>query len=197
MYEGKFNAALKDNPMQVIPTDWVMAALERGKKRKDQDTGPMTAVGIDPNGGGKDEFGIAPLRGTFFDEPILEIEGLDFKKPRKSAAFVIENIEDDPQLNIDCTGGWGNGIVEHLEEHYACKALGMSMASNKRTKGKIKYEFANKRAEYIWALREAFVAVAAGPDRFCPACVCVIAPDLRPEPHRTGCPAGNSSHANT
>ena len=47
------------------------------------------------------------------------------------------------------------------------------------------------------ALREAFVAVAAGPDRFCPACVCVIAPDLRPEPHRTGCPAGNSSHANT
>ncbi len=155
MYEGKFNAALKDNPMQVIPTDWIMAALDRGKKRKDLDTGPMTAVGIDPNGGGKDEFGIAPLRGTFFDEPILETEGLDFKKPRKSAAYIIENIEDDPQLNIDCTGGWGNGIVEHLEEHYACKALGMSMASNKRTKGKIKYEFANKRAEYIWALREA------------------------------------------
>ncbi len=154
LYSGKFSAALEDNPMQVIPTEWIMAAQDRWMKRKDQDNGPITAVGVDPNGGGKDEFGMVTLRGTFFDEPILET-GLDFKKPRKSAAFIIENIDDDPQINVDCTGGWGNGIVEHLEEHYACKALGMANKSTKRTKGKIKYGFANKRAEYIWQLGEA------------------------------------------
>lgn len=166
---GKFDASVKDAPMQLIPTDWILAAQERWRKRQNDVRGPMTCVGVDPCGGGNDEFGISPLYGTFFGEHVLG-KGIDFKSPRKGAAFVIENIDGDPQLNIDCTGGYGAGIVEHLEDAYACKAMMMSASSPKRSKCKMRYEFENKRAEYMWGLREALDPesgddIALPPDR--------------------------------
>lgn len=155
MYEGKFEASLEDDAMQVIPTEWILAAQQRWEHRKNEPRGPMTCVGIDPNGGGKDEFGIQRLYGTFFDEPILETS-VDFKNPRVGAALVFKHITDDPQLNVDCTGGWGNGIVEHFESMgHDVRALQMAATSTKRARGKVLFTFANKRAEYIWGLREA------------------------------------------
>lgn len=167
--QGKFRSSFADAEWQVIPTDWILAAQQRWEHRKDKPLGPMTSVGVDPSGGGKDEYGVQPLYGTFFAEPVLE-KGIDYKNPSAGAALVFTNMKDDPQVNIDCTGGWGNGVVEFLANN-GVHAVPLQMAGTSqrmtrpvmrldRDGGQVKlpqarFRFANKRAEYIWGLREA------------------------------------------
>ncbi len=160
LLDGVFDAGVKDHGMQVIPTEWILMAQARWEARKDRDNGPMTAAAVDPNGGGKDEFGVMGRRGTFFEEPALDIH-VDYKRPAAGAAFVLTSIEDDPRILVDCTGGWGNAIVEHMSARsFDCVALEMSRRSIRHTRADrrnegITYGFYNKRAEYIWAIREA------------------------------------------
>lgn len=160
LLDGVFDAAAKDHGMQLIPTEWVLLAQARWEARKDRDNGPVTAAAVDPNGGGKDEFGVICRRGVFIEEPALDTS-VDYKRPAAGAAFVFANIEDDPRLLVDCTGGWGNAIVEHMAARdFEAHALEMAKASHRRTManralGGISYGFVNKRAEYMWGLREA------------------------------------------
>lgn len=152
--DGKFQASLEDDAWQVIPTEWILMAQQRWEQRKDKPKGPMTCLGVDPAQGGPDETGLQPLYGTFFAETILR-DGVDTKNPRAVAAAVFAVMDDDCQVNVDCTGGWGNGPVEHLESNgvhaVACIA---SKGSARRTRDR-KFGFVNERADLIWALREA------------------------------------------
>lgn len=152
--EGKFRTQLDDADWQVIPTEWILAAQQRWEQRKDQPKGPMTAIGLDPAQGGPDETAYQRLYGTFFDEPILK-EGVNTKNPREVAAGLFAIMEDDCQVVVDCTGGWGNGPLEHLQNNGVnAHAVIYSMATPQRTRDR-KYGFANMRAKMIWRLREA------------------------------------------
>ncbi len=168
--KGKFRASFADDEWQVIPTDWILAAQQRWEVRKERARASrMTAMGVDPSGGGKDEYGLLPLYGTWFEEPILA-KGVDYKKPSVGAALVFTHMKDDCQVNVDCTGGWGNGVVEFLSNNgVLAVSLQMAAASHRLTKPKARLDrngqqvkvpqarfgFANYRSDIIWALREA------------------------------------------
>lgn len=153
LLEGKFNASLEDDAWQVIPTEWVLAAQQRWEQRKHEERGPMTAVGVDPSGGGADRTVLVPCWGNYIGEPVIE-QGLDLKNPRVIAAAIIKVTKDNPQLNIDCTGGWGAGPAEHLESNgFEVVRCIFSAGSTQRSRCRL-FGFANKRAEYYWQARE-------------------------------------------
>jgi hypothetical protein len=159
LMDGKFSAQLDDDDWQVIPTEWVLAAQQRWIERKSRfdagmdDMGPMHAMGADIAMGGADRMALAPRYGTFFPEPLVK-EGVDVKNPRSAAAFIFANVTDDAQVNVDNTGGWGSGVVEHLESNrHPCVSCVFSEASRERSRDGA--YFYNKRAEYHWKMREA------------------------------------------
>lgn len=159
LMDGKFSAQVDDDAWQVIPTEWVLAAQQRWLQRKGEfdaglaDMGPMHALGADIAMGGGDRLALTPRHGTFFREPVIR-EGAEIKNPRAAAALIFAIVEDDAQVNVDNTGGWGSGVVEHLESNkHPCVACVFSEASNARARDGS--YFFNKRTEYYWGLREA------------------------------------------
>jgi hypothetical protein len=158
--EGRFSAALDDDAWQVISAQWVLEAQQRWKRRNVEyeeglaDRGPMHAMGVDVAMGGKDRLVLAPRYGTFFDE-LVEEEGFNIKNPRDVVARVFKHATDDAQINVDNTGGWGTGVVEHLESNkHPCWACVFS-EQMPRQRSREGWAFYNKRAEYYWRLREA------------------------------------------
>jgi hypothetical protein len=153
---GRFGEALKDDNWQVIPTEWVLMAQQRWQRIMST-TGivtPMTSMGCDVGGGGPDKVVLAPLHGVVFAETVVR-KGVDCKRPRDVAALIFTHRTHDAQVNIDCTGGWGEGVYEHMDSNnipvVACQFAG---ASRKRTRDG-KNTFLNKRAEWVWLFREA------------------------------------------
>lgn len=152
---GKFKTTLEDAERQVIPAEWVLKAQERWALRKqDLIAKPMTAVGADVADGGRDRMVVTPLHGTTFGEPHI-VPGADVKTTPDKAAAVLVIARDDPQINIDCGGGYGGGVSDMLESNgfnvVRCKgAMRSTAACRDRVRG-----FVNKRAEWVWRLREA------------------------------------------
>lgn len=67
---GDFGMKLDDDPWQVIPTAWVLAAQKRWREVKERgdDVGPLSCLGVDVARGGKDKTCIAARYSTFVDE---------------------------------------------------------------------------------------------------------------------------------
>jgi hypothetical protein len=157
--EGKWRAQFEDDAMQVIPTEWVIEAMQRWEKRKaafdagEEEMGPMEALGVDPAGGGKARLVMVPRHGTFFDTPAIK-SGPNFKDPRETAAAIFFVVRNDAQVNIDNTGGWGAGAVAILESnrHPVLSCIFSAESTEISRHGDAYY---NKRAEYYWGMREA------------------------------------------
>jgi hypothetical protein len=152
--EGKFTSTLEDADRQVIPAEWVLKAQQRWTLRKgDLQTKPMTALGVDVADGGADRMVCTALHGVVFGEPKIK-PGADVKTTEQKAAMVVNAAKDDPQINVDCGGGYGGGLSDTLENNgfnvVRCKGAMASTAMDKsRARG-----FANKRAEWVWRLKE-------------------------------------------
>jgi len=150
--EGKFQAALEDDAWQVIPTEWILAAQQRWQATL---TPPrMTCLGVDVAQGGPDETVVAPLHGVWFAEPIVR-KGVDTKNGRAVAALIFEHQRDDAQINIDCTGGWGLGALEHMVSNGMPAVSCVASAGSTAMCRDRKFGFVNKRAEWWWRFREA------------------------------------------
>ena len=155
MLEGKFTTTLEDAERQVIPTDWVLQAQQRWVLQKVKlKTTPMTALGADIADGGKDRMVCVPLHGVVFGEPVTK-PGIEVSSTESKGAMILGIAKDDPQINIDCGGGYGGGVADMLESNNfnvrRCKGAFKSIAMDRdKVRG-----FANKRAEYIWRFREA------------------------------------------
>ncbi|MGH8336018.1 MAG: terminase, partial [Gammaproteobacteria bacterium] len=154
LLQGKFTTTLEDSERQVIPAEWILKAQARWSLRKQLlvDT-PMTALGVDVADGGADRMVCVPLHGVVFGEPRIKA-GVDVKSTEAKVAMVVNAAKDDPQMNIDCGGGYGGGLSDTLETNgfnvVRCKGAEASIAMDRTsTRG-----FANKRAEWIWRLRE-------------------------------------------
>ncbi len=153
---GGFKTTLRDQPNQVIPTEWVRLAQKRWTPTPPQGV-PMCAMGVDCSGGGTDPMVIAPRYDGWYPE-LIEIPGRELPLAslgKTAAGHVVANRRDKAMVVVDMGGGYGGSLYERLDENeievYPYKG---AEASTKRTKdGKLR--FTNMRTAALWQFREA------------------------------------------
>jgi len=150
---GDFDVAKDTDPWQVIPTEWVQLAQARWKERQ-RPTTPMSALGIDPSRGGKDETAISRRYDNWFDE-LLHYPGSQVQDGPAAAALVISALAgQDAPVNVEITGV-GTSVYDSLKATGVnAKIVDPAAGSTMRDKtGRLKMR--NTRAAMWWSLREA------------------------------------------
>lgn len=162
MLSGDFNAGVRDDEWQVIPTTWIDTAQARWEPRDAK--GEMDSLGVDIAAGGADNLVIAPRHGTWFDH-LVRIPGAEIPQERAgpiAAAHVMAARRDRAVVHADVIG-WGLSCVNFLTENrvqvvpvnFANKTIEHSADGN--------FRFANMRAQVIWRMREALDPSNAAP----------------------------------
>jgi hypothetical protein len=151
--EGRFDAGLRDDDFQLIPTPWLRAAQERWRPDGGKAVA-MTACGLDPAGGGRDSAELALRHGGWY-APLVSATGPDTADGSATAALVVRHRRDGCPVVVDAGGGYGGAVmlrfrdnaIPHLGFNGAAAGQGVALGSGLR--------FANKRAEAWWRFREA------------------------------------------
>jgi hypothetical protein len=148
---GGFKTSLKDQDNQVCPTAWVRAAMDRwksdGLKRFE-----MTAMALDPAGGGADDAALAMRHGTWF-APIVTLKGEATRDGAQMAAQVLVHRRSNAALVVDVGGGYGTDVTSRLKENgISFVPFNGANASSGTSMGGLK--FYNARAEAWWRFRE-------------------------------------------
>lgn len=150
--DGRFDAAIKDNPFQVIPSAWILAAQERWKPDGFQNF-LMTAMAFDPAGGGQDAEELIWRHGGWFAEPVTA-KGVETKDGSRAAGVIVAHRRANAPVIVDVGGGYGGAVIQRLSDndisHHGFNGATRSMA--KTRDGKL--GFYNRRAEVWWRLRE-------------------------------------------
>lgn len=150
-----FQKTFRDQPNQIIPTEWVRLAQQRWRDNKPEGV-PMCAMGVDCTGGGRDPLVLAPRYGHWFPK-LIEVPGKDIpidKINKTTAGHVVTNRKDQCVVVIDMGGGYGSGAYEILKDNeidvFAYK--GQETSAKKSKDGKLK--FTNVRTAALWNVRE-------------------------------------------
>ncbi len=150
MLDGDFEATGGDDPLQVIPSAWVQAAVDRWEPKSPK--GKMTAMGCDPSRGGRDETIIACRHGDWVDE-LHKYPGGDVPDGPATAALVIQNHRNNCPVLIDALG-WGASGYDFLKEKVQTIAVIWSEGAKGHDRSG-KLEFFNSKARDWWKMREA------------------------------------------
>ena len=154
--EGRFDANLKDQALQAIPTAWIRAAQDRWTERPPVGI-PMCAIGVDASGGGTDPMVMA-IRHDGWYAPLIITPASKLnpeRAGREAAGMILTYRRNQALIIVDMGGGYGNSIYETLHDNdIKAKAYKGAESSVQRTKdGQIK--FTNIRSQAIWRFREA------------------------------------------
>jgi len=158
--DGNFMATRKDAEWQVIPTEWVIQAQARwkpdGHKRF-----KMTAMALDPAGGGKDSEELIWRHGPWYAEPI-SAQGEQTAKATGATTSVFMHRRDGCPLVIDVGGGYAGAVLTRMGDNAVpCIKFNGASAGVGRAKD-THMTLANKRAEAWWKFREALDANQQG-----------------------------------
>lgn len=153
---GDFTGGLEDAPNQAIPTDWVMAAVDRWGPVPPVGV-PMCSIGVDVAQGGRDSTTLAPRHDGWFAK-LISKPGKETRTGVEVAGFVTARRRDNAMVVIDVGGGWGAEAFGHLRgngltEEQILAYMGVKK-SNKRT-ANMQHTFGNVRTEAYWRFREA------------------------------------------
>ena len=150
--EGRFDVGLQDGAFQVIPTAWIVAAQARWKP-DGYDGFAMSAMALDPAGGGRDSAELAARYGGWY-APMVTAKGAETADGSMTAAMVVKHRRDGCPIVVDVGGGYGGAVTLRLKDNeIPHRAFNGANTSTARTKdGKL--TFANKRAEAWWKFRE-------------------------------------------
>lgn len=150
---GDFMSGREDDAYQVIPSEWVEAAMDRwDASGKDK---PMVVIGVDVAQGGKDKTVLAPLHSNWFAE-LTVVPGVETPTGVEVGALVISKRRNNALIAVDCTGGWGGDTVGFLQRdnNIRCSKIVFSGGTGATTKDGNQPLF-NVRAEMYWRFREA------------------------------------------
>ena len=153
MLYGDFHAAAVSDPWQIIPTEYVRAAQRRWMEREKPNT-PLTAVGIDPARGGRDNFSVAKRYDNYFGE-LTFWPGVVVPDGPTGAELVHQSLgEEIPGvINIDI-GGIGGAVYDSLSPMYS-SVIPVNSASTSTYRDKSgKLKMRNARAEMYWRMRD-------------------------------------------
>jgi hypothetical protein len=151
--EGRFDVSQNDQAFQVIPTAWIVSAQNRWKADGHKDFG-MTAMALDPAGGGRDSAELCWRHGGWY-APLWSAKGEMTADGSSMAGMVIAKRRNNAPVIVDVGGGYGGAVTERLKDNGvphvrfngANTAGGLTVGS--------KQPFVNKRAEAWWRFREA------------------------------------------
>jgi len=159
---GDFQAGLSDQPNQVIPTEWVRVAQKRWKPQPPENI-PMCAIGIDPAAGGAANLTMIPRYDNYYGEMVI-VPGKDIPQHKTgsySAGLVLTMRRDGALPIIDCSGGYGNSLLNHLADNditaYAYKGAEKTTKRTRRSPSGdgVSLPFTNVRSAAYWGMREA------------------------------------------
>lgn len=152
MREGRFDVGQKDADFQVIPTAWVVAAQNRWTP-DGQKNFAMTAMALDPAGGGRDSAELCWRHGGWY-APLVSAQGEATADGSASAATVVRYRRDNAPVIVDVGGGYGGAVTLRLKDNSIAHVgfNGAATAMGRTKDGKLR--FANKRAEAWWKFRE-------------------------------------------
>jgi hypothetical protein len=160
LMSGNFMLTRRDQPNQVIPTEWIKAAQARWLEHpKPNPVVPMSAMSIDCSGGGDDPAVIATRYDGFFPE-LIRKEGAEIPMHMlgaTQAGDVVVHRHHDATVIVDMGGGYGGPVYEKLAENIGTQALIAykgAEATERRTHDK-RMGFVNVRSAAYWAFREA------------------------------------------
>lgn len=155
---GDFTSSQRDDPWQVIPTEWVrdaqqrwLEASENGELQKNERD--SAAFGVDVAEGGTDYTVFTMLTGKY----LQWIEYVKEEDTMKQVELLIQKMKMNKRspIGVDAIGV-GLGMSQRLAQ------LGFSVAAIKVSReSRVKdntgnFNFANLRSELWWRLREAF-----------------------------------------
>lgn len=152
--DGRFDAALADQPFQLMPTAWIVAAQERwhpdGHKQS-----VMTAMALDPAGGGKDSACISYRHGGWYGH-LKDWQGKATLEAEQTVANLILLRKHNAPIIVDVGGGYAGSTTLRLKDNgIPFIAFNGAEESHMRPKGAMgKLKFANKRAAAYWKFRE-------------------------------------------
>lgn len=150
--DGDFSVGLRDADFQVIPTAWVIAAQNRWKPDGNKGLS-MTAMALDPAGGGRDSAEISRRHGGWYAE-LVSAKGSETADGSATAATVVRHRLDNAPVIIDVGGGYGGAVILRLKDN-DIKPVPFNGANESFFKTKDgQLSFANKRAEAWWKFRE-------------------------------------------
>lgn len=156
MLNGDFEAGMKDDAWQVIPTDWVRQSMRRWKARgslsADFRKGPMDSVGVDVAHGGRDKFVISRRHKNWFDE-LVRYPGKQITSGQKGAGAVVTHRSHNAPVHVDIIG-WGAGTHTALVMN-GVQAIGVNAANATPERSLGGQAFVNMRAQLVWRMREA------------------------------------------
>jgi len=166
---GSFDVKQDDQDFQVMPSDWVREAMDRGKNKDTPPAGvPMCTMGVDIAQGGKDKTVIAP-RYDYWFSPLIRIKGEDTPLGRDVASQIMKHRIHNAKVILDMGGGYGSGAYECLVDNIGKSNIITYNASNVGI-GRSKdgtLAFSNKRAQAYWQMREALDPSQLGGSPIC------------------------------
>lgn len=157
MLRGDFNAGTADPAWQLIPTEWVKAAMARWEKREQK--GEMTSIGFDPARGGVDKSCVARRHDGWFDE-LISVPASLTKDGASSAGFIAPLIRNGAPVVVDSVG-IGSSALDFIQGLglLVYPFIGAESSGLMDKAGQLR--FRNKRAEAYWLMREALDPEAA------------------------------------
>jgi hypothetical protein len=162
---GGFKTQFRDAESQVIPTAWIKAAQARWKPDGWRDF-DMTAMAIDPAGGGGDAAVLVWRHGGWYaplvslkaneakpdDDPNASAERA-LKRASEMTAGVVTHRRANAPVIVDMGGGYGGDVSARLKENgIAYQAF--NGANKSTTIGANGMRWVNARAEAWWRLRD-------------------------------------------
>ena len=151
MLYGDFDAGTEDSEFQVIPTEWVDAAMARWRDLSPKPT--MDAMGVDVARGGKDSTVIARRHGQWYDA-LVKKPGKETPDGPTCAGVALAHLRDNAVIHVDVIGV-GSSAYDSLIT-LGQDAVGVNVAEKSVARDKSgRMGFFNLRSQLVWQFREA------------------------------------------
>lgn len=156
MLYGDFQAGVRDDEWQIIPTAWVQAAMDRWSA-DGRDTF-LSSLGVDVARGGRDKFVIAKRYDNWIG-PLLKYPGKDTPDGQFVLGLVQKALFDEPEVhraivNIDATGVGTSPTDLARAEGLRVNAVIFGAGTSARDRAGL-MRMRNVRAWLWWHLRDA------------------------------------------
>ena len=162
--DGNFGVGLRDDPWQIIPTEWVAAAQRRWTPAPPPGV-PMCAMGVDV-AIAKDKFVVAPRYDAWYAKMEI-IPGHEVAKAIDAAGRVVALRRDDAKVIVDVGGGWGADCYAQLRENRIDATGYMGVKTTRVRSENNAFSFHNVRSAALWKFREALDPAQPGGSMVC------------------------------